>query len=239
MTPPKIAKTAGGAKGGGGKKKWVRQSGNKGNPLSPQKVKRIGPSLNALGHYDGTLVLHSIHFDRKTSRLQQFFCGPVCDAIEANAAARVETGITDIMYRRGTCGEKMPQCHGSIHGWKCFVGGMPGAENWEQSELDVILKATVEFWNQIGQTSAFLYPSHVDVGSSNSPADGLRLDETLLDADVVIIIKAAYGIEVNANLTEMAEDDEFVDMYFKSVKRGRAVLLEYALKADEEKVPIV
>ncbi len=77
-------------------------------------------------------------------------------------------------------------------------------------------------------TEVFLYPSHIEVGPSNCPADQLRLDQTLLDTDIVDIMKSTYGINVNSELTELAEDEDVVGLYFTSVSRGRAVLVEAA-----------
>ncbi len=229
---PKNVKVAGVPDGGGGKKKWVRQSGKKGVPMSPQK-KNMKPSLHADGHFCGTLVLYSVQFIKKTGQIQEYYGQPLFDKMKVDVDLREATGVSDVMYRRGVCGDRLPQSPGSGYYWQCLVAPMSGDEKWQVTALRKIQNAVVDEWNKMGEdTQAFIYPSHVDVGPSNSPTDELRLDESLVDSDVVAIMKSNYGINLNSELSEMAEDDELVGTYFKSVVRGRGVLLEYATRED-------
>ena len=57
------------------------------------------------------------------------------------------------------------------------------------------------------------------------------LDEVLLDADVVNLIMAEYGLEA-ANLAEFASQESLVGEYFADVNRGTKVLLDYANGAN-------
>ncbi len=220
-----MAKTA--AKNAGGKRKWVRQVSKKGIPLSAKK-KHIRPYLEIVGHIDGTAVAFATQIDKKGDP-REYYSAPICAKIEEDADCRKETGLSDVMYRRGVCGGKLPQSASSLFGWKCLVGTMYGGTEWQQAALLAIQKAAVEMWNRMGDdTEVFVYPSHIELGPSNSPADQLRLDQTLLDTDIVDIMKSAYGINVNSELAELAEDEDVVGLYFTCVSRGRTVLVDAA-----------
>ncbi len=104
-----MAKNA--AKNAGGKRKWVRQVIKKGIPLSAKKQKSR-PYLEIIGHSDGTAVAFATQIDKKGDP-REYYSGPICSKIEEDADCREETGLSDVMYRRGICGARLPQSSSS------------------------------------------------------------------------------------------------------------------------------
>ncbi len=225
MPPTSKSAPTGPAKRPAKKTKWVRQTLKKGSPVSAKKQNRR-PSLSGLIHQDGTAVFYSAKTD-KNGYIVEYYSLPMRKLVEEDSQCRDFTGIYDVMLRRGRNGFPLPQCPNSHYGWNCFVQNL-GIDATNE-DLRRQLQLFVDYWNSRGDdTAIFRYHSHVDLGNCNDPADLLTLDHTLLDEDVVEIIKVSYGIKLNDQLASLAEEDDIVGLYFENVRRGKDVLLRSA-----------
>lgn len=203
---------------------------NRKGPLSSGRKKKAVPCLNAIAHTDGTIVFIA-EKTLKDGTVAEFYSIPIQNMVnEGTHGFKEATGVDGVCTRRGEDGKPMAKQSGSTYAWKAFVGVSPNTVDWTHEEVESMQRQIVEEWNKHGQDpSLFEYPSKITMGTISGSINGevFKLDNTIVDEDIIDLMMLFYGIEQTLSLVQLAEEKNIVNLYFSSYEKGRKAILNY------------
>ena len=204
--------------------KWKAKRG----PLTIPQVAKAPPRLHAIGHKDGTFVFIA-EKTGQTNKPEQLYSVPIETMVtQGTHGFRDATGIHLLCTRRGPDGQSMPKAELSPYPWGVFVSVSDNGPDWVDQELRVMQDKLIKEWNNYGaDRKLFAYPSRINKGEISFDRNK-TLDQTLVDSDIIDIMKLSYGIDSSDDLRELAEDDNIITEFFSSLEEGREIVLKHA-----------
>ena len=137
---------------------------------------------------------------------------------------RNETSIDAMVTLRDKDGNALPKEAGSQYNWKVYYCTPEKGKDTTESDVKKMLNNSVERLNVEGAD-----PDQFAFRLILKPGEVLTkptLDKTIIDRDIIHIIKCEYDLEDN-DLLSFAEDLDRVGEYFEDPTRGSEVIRSY------------
>ena len=114
--------------------------------------------------------------------------------------------------------------------WEAMIVNSPNQTDWTKAEVCEIQAKCVAEWNKYtNNKDVFQFKSKVQPGRLEAnKMDPPTLDQTIISDDVVNVLKADFDIDDDDVLSEIADVDDIVGLYFKDIKDGRATIKSFA-----------
>ena len=144
------------------------------------------------------------------------FWYPSFNAISASPALKEELNINDIVDRRGSDGfTSLKQQNG--YPWKMFVCLIGESQNTPEGRRE-IADEIIRYLNEHSHDNGYRYPKNNEFGGDLTPETPRPLDQVLLNANVIEIIKTAFP---GHSLKDLSEYDSIVDAFFSDRSAGK------------------
>ena len=184
------------------------------------------PTADLLAHKLGicAIVTSCVPKKSKTGEPEAIYAAPIHNSIRDKAdplKMRELANIACMATLRNADGTPMKIKDGSDYNWMAPIIFNPTG-NVTMGVAMEYLQTYVREHNMHGvNTALFDYKSEVRVnlvkGDLNDPP---TIDQTIIDSDVILIMKALYGIETNEDLLEVREEDKILLEFFSTTERG-------------------
>ena len=238
--PAARAKSASKASGGGTPKRVFSRK-----PWTPERTASLGSGdagkwlparLDVRAHRSG----HILVIPKKTLRhdetftLEQveLFWQPIKKMVANDLRDwNTNTGVSGMVTLRDLNGH--PKNSDSEHperNWEAMIVNSPNQTDWTKAEVSETQAKCVAEWNKYtNDKDVFRFKSKVQPGRLEAnKMDPPTLDQTIISDDVVNVLKADFDIDDDSVLSEIAEVDDIVGLYFKDIKDGRATIKSFA-----------
>ena len=140
---------------------------------------------------------------------------------QARPEMLAELGLNAIVYRKGEDGETpMKQSATSEYNWRQFIT-IIGEENNTVEGRRELANAFIAHLNSTATADNYQFPKRVRFGGDLTASPLTAADDSILDADVLGLILAAYP---DNTVEEMFEWDEIIGQFWSNVDHGKAVL---------------
>ena len=194
------------------------------------------PRLDVRAHASGHIVVipKRTITDDKNHVLEhgEYYWRPLKEAIAYDTL--------DFNYNTGVCGKVTlrdltgnPKKRDSEHpdeNWEAMLFVSANGSSFTRQECEEIQQKVMREWNRhTHNTDVFRYKSKVKAGRIEADrSDPPKLDQTIISDDVISIMKLEFDIKNDKDLSDLANIDDIVGLYFKNIKEGSKLMKKYA-----------
>ena len=142
---------------------------------------------------------------------------------------REKTDVACMVRKKCEDGSAMKVKPDSIYNWELFAIFHPAGEITEPIANQYVDNFVSE-WNMHGvNLDVFEYRSEITAEkvTEEDLEDLPTLDQTIIDKDGILIIKAIYGIESNLELLELKDEEEILTEFFSTFEAGVAAINKF------------
>ena len=162
-----------------------------------------------------------IHWIKKPSREEEAFARKFFDDLKNNPQLLEELGFDLILNMRGDNGiDFRPQSPGSTWPWRVMVSCVGEEENTPENRREQA-DGGIKLCNSTAKKPHYKFPRNVRFADDLTGEKMCALDSILLDADVIMLMQAAYP---TMTLEEMVDDEDLMADFWTDVDAGTEVV---------------
>ena len=165
-------------------------------------------------------------YGKKFNKNHAMCGGWFCTLAEADETMQQEMGSIGVFPLRGPDGNFLPQEPGSLWPWK----GTLFVVNEEKDgfeERRAFGDRKIAKWNELATTENCRFPRKMKFAKDLTGETLKKLDQGLLDEDVVRVMMSAYGHAMD--LESMKDNNEIMDMFWTDVEQGKKAIDSFVL----------
>ena len=204
-------------KGKSGKPCVVPSSANKKDPRNQLFVEGFHPNF---------MMCHGKKFNKD----EDMFGGYFYTALEADDKLMEEIEACGVFPMRGSNGSHLPQGPGSLWAWKGTLFALDEEKDQEEERRSKADKFTAKF-NDLATTENCRFPRKMKFAKDLTGESLRKLDQALLDEDVVRVMQHAYGHAMD--LESMKDNAEIMEMFWTDEEHGKRAIDSFILSSAD------